>query len=40
MEENQKKIESLEASELGTKTDRELFLESQENKKIFLRSKN
>lgn len=31
-EENQKKIESLEASELGTKTDREIFLESQKKK--------
>jgi len=31
-EENQKKIESLEASELGTKTDREIFLEAQKKK--------
>ena len=32
-EENQKKIEALEASELTTKTDREIFLEAQEKKR-------
>jgi len=31
-EENQKKIEKLEGSELGTKTDREIFLEAQQKK--------
>lgn len=31
-EENQKKIEKLEGSELGTKTDREVFLEAQQKK--------
>ena len=31
-EENQRKIEKLEGSELGTKTDREIFLEAQQKK--------
>ena len=40
-EENQKKIDSLEASELGTKTDREVFLEAQQkkNSKYFIEFK-
>jgi DNA polymerase elongation subunit (family B) len=40
-EENQKKIDTLESSELSTKTDREIFLETQEkkNKKYFIEFK-
>ena len=33
-EENQEKIEALEASELGTKTDRDIFLEAQQAKRV------